>query len=201
MTKTAAKKFIKTFFKFTILFGIIAVIASVAWLYYVATSLEAIDYDSIGLNFSSIIYYTDGDGNHHEYEQIYGDQNRLWADLSEMPTYLPKAFVAIERCNVFYSHSGFDIPRTVKATFNYIFNKDSSFGGSTINQQLVENITGEDDTMLSAKIMEIFRAIDMDKKLSKDQILELYLNTIYLSHRCNGVETAANNILAKPFPS
>ena len=196
MTKTAAKKFIKTFFKFTILFGIIAVIASVAWLYYVATNLEAIDYDSIGLNFSSIIYYTDGDGNHHEYEQIYGDQNRLWADLSEMPTYLPKAFVAIED-ERFYSHSGFDIPRTVKATFNYIFNKDSSFGGSTINQQLVKNITGEDDTTPQRKIMEIFRAIDMDKKLSKDQILELYLNTIYLSQGCNGVETAANKYFGK----
>ena len=179
MSKRFIKKFLKKLVKFLIIFGAIGMVLGVIALYLIAVNVDNIDYDSIGLDFSSIIYATDKDGNHVEYEQIYGEQNRLWAALSDMPEHLPAAFVAIED-ERFYKHSGFDLKRTVKATMNYVFNRDTSFGGSTINQQLVKNITGDDETSPQRKIVEIFRAIDMDKRLSKDQILELYLNTIYL---------------------
>ena len=185
------KKFLSVFWKCLIIFGIIGALITGIIIYALAVSDSGVDYSSVGLNFSSVIYYTDGEGNEVEYDQVYGEQNRLWADISDMPEYLPQAFVAIED-ERFYKHFGFDLPRTIKATFNYIIKRDSSFGGSTINQQLVKNITGYDDTTAKRKIIEIIRAIDMDRKLSKTQILELYLNTIYLSQGCNGVETAAN---------
>jgi len=190
------KKFLSVFWKYLIIFGIIGIIVTGVIIYALSVSESGIDYSSVGLNFSSVVYYTDDEGNEVEYEQIYGEQNRLWADISDMPEYLPEAFVAIED-ERFYQHFGFDLPRTIKAIFNYIFKRDSSFGGSTINQQLVKNITGYDDTTAKRKIIEIIRAIDMDKKLSKTQILELYLNTIYLSQGCNGVETAANKYFSK----
>ncbi len=190
------KKFFSVFFKFLLIFGIIGIIATSAIIYFLAVKDSGYEFSASGLNFSSVIYYTDDEGNKVEYDQIHGEQNRLWEEIDDMPEYLPQAFVAIED-ERFYDHFGFDIPRTIKATFNYVFKRDSSFGGSTINQQLVKNITGYDDTTAKRKIIEIIRAIDIDRKMSKTQILELYLNTIYLSQGCNGVKTAANKYFGK----
>ena len=191
-----SKKFFSVFFKFLLIFGVIGIIATGVIVYFLAVNDSGHEFSASGLNFSSVIYYTDEEGNNVEYDQIYGEQNRLWEEISNMPEYLLQAFVAIED-ERFYDHFGFDIPRTVKATFNYVFKRDSSFGGSTINQQLVKNITGYDDTTAKRKIVEIIRAIDIDRKMSKSQILELYLNTIYLSQGCNGVKTAANKYFGK----
>lgn len=190
------KKFVTTFFKYLVIFGIIGMIVCTGIFYVIAINVDKIDYNAIGLNFSSIVYALNEDGEYTEYDRIYGEQNRLWLDIAEMPDYLPNAFIAIED-ERFYSHFGFDIPRTVKATFNYIIKKDASFGGSTLNQQLIKNITGNAETTAKRKIIEIFRSIDMDRKLSKDEILELYLNTIYLSQGCNGVETAAQKYFGR----
>lgn len=159
-------------------------------------SVDYINYSSLGLDFSSVIYYTDDEGNHHEYEQIYGEQNRVWATSDEIPQDLFDAFVSIED-ERFYKHHGFDLKRTTKATMNYIFNRSSAYGGSTINQQIVKNITGKKDATPQRKILEIVRAIDMDLKLDKQQILEIYANTIYLSQGCYGVKTASEKYFGK----
>ena len=102
----------------------------------------------------------------------------------EMSPYLPKAFIAIEDKR-FYEHHGVDIKRTAAATINFIIHRgNSSFGGSSITQQLVKNITDEDADEGAAgverKIKEMSRAYKIEKMLSKDQILERYLNLIYL---------------------
>ena len=113
--------------------------------------------------------------------------------LSEMAEYLPKAYVAIED-ERFYDHNGVDIGRTAYATATYLFNKGkSSFGGSTITQQVIKNITQEKDNSSVAgalrKVKEISKAIQVEKYLSKDQILELYLNLIFTAgNDINGVE-------------
>ena len=113
--------------------------------------------------------------------------------LSEMSEYLPKAYVAIED-ERFYDHNGVDIARTGYATVTYLFNKGkSSFGGSTITQQVIKNITQEKDNSSIAgalrKVKEISKAIQVEKYLSKDQILELYLNLIFTAgNDINGVE-------------
>ncbi len=190
------KKFTSSFLKYLVIFGILGIVLCVGLFYIIAINVDKIDYSSIALNFSSVVYAVDEEGDYVEYDQIYGEQNRLWLDIGKMPEYLPNAFIAIED-ERFYSHFGFDLPRTIKAAFNYIFRRDASFGGSTLNQQLVKNITGDDETNARRKIVEICRAIDMDTKLSKDEILELYLNTIYLSQGCNGVETASKKYFGK----
>ena len=154
------------------------------------------DANDITLDYNSILYYTDYEGNIVEYDQISGLANRVWADLDDIAVDVQDAFVAIED-ERFYHHPGFDIPRLAKATFNYLVKKDDSFGGSTITQQLVKNVTKDDEVRADRKIREIMRAIKLENELSKNEILEFYLNTIYLSHGCNGVQAASNRYFGK----
>ena len=136
-----------------------------------------------------------------------GDEISKKVTLSEMSK-LPDAFIAIEDKR-FYEHNGVDIIRTANAILNYgisvITGKDASFGGSTITQQLVK-ITMNDDARsgfagIERKIREWSRAMQVEKMLDKDQILERYLNRIYLgqsgSLEVRGVESAANYYFSK----
>lgn len=121
-----------------------------------------------------------------------GLENREVALLSEMGEYLPKAFVAIEDKR-FYDHNGVDITRTFSATVKYVLG-NSSYGGSTITQQLIKNATGDNERHWSRKIKEIARAYQIEREMSKDQILEAYLNTIPLgggAKNVYGVKIAA----------
>ena len=121
-----------------------------------------------------------------------GNEKRKLVSLEQMPEYLPKAYVAIED-ERFYEHSGVDIKRTGAATVTYILNGGkSSFGGSTITQQLVKNITDDDEDSALRKVKEMARAIQVEKEISKDDILELYLNIIFVGgNNINGVELGA----------
>ena len=129
-----------------------------------------------------------------------GDENRESIKISEMSEYLPKAFVAIED-ERFYEHSGVDIKRTIAATIKWGLSKlhigSSNYGGSTITQQMVKNLTNEKDRSSSRKIKEMARAYYIEKELSKDQILELYLNLIFLGDKTYGVEVASNYYFSK----
>ena len=123
-----------------------------------------------------------------------GDENREVILLSEMGEYIPKAFIAIEDKR-FEEHSGVDIKRTIGATVNYLLKHDSSYGGSTITQQLIKNATGEDDKTSMRKVKEIAKAFQIEREMSKQQILESYLNTIPLgggAKNVYGVKIAAN---------
>lgn len=156
----------------------------------------AITREDLLINYANTIVY-DSEGN--VIAELSGDENRKIITMSEMSEYLPKAFVAIED-ERFYKHGGIDIKRTAAATVTYVFNGgSSSFGGSTITQQLVKNITNEKETSGTAgierKIKEMSRAYQIEKMISKDQILELYLNLIPLGASGKdlcGVEIASN---------
>ncbi len=118
-------------------------------------------------------------------------KNSEWCSIYDMPKDLINAFIAVED-HKFYEHNGVDWPRTVKATMNYIFKLEkSSFGGSTITQQLIKNLTGDDMATPKRKLEEIMRAINLEKKLGKNEILELYLNIVYLSQNAYGVQSAS----------
>ena len=129
-----------------------------------------------------------------------GDENRDSIKISEMSPYLPKAFVAIED-ERFYEHSGVDIKRTVAATGKWVLSKigigSASYGGSTITQQMIKNLTEEKDRSWERKAKEMARAYYIEQELSKDQILELYLNLIFLGDRAYGVEVASNYYFSK----
>ena len=103
-----------------------------------------------------------------------GDENRSFVSISEMAEYLPVAFVSIED-ERFYEHMGVDVKRTIGATAKYALSKigigSSSYGGSTITQQVIKNITEEKDRTWQRKVKEIARAFYIEEELSKDQIL------------------------------
>ena len=164
-------------------------------------SADDLDINSLTLDCSSQICYLDSEGNEKVYTAISSEQNRIWVDFEEIPQNMKDAMVAIED-ERFYSHKGFDIRRTAKAFFVFVKNKftgqPTTFGGSTITQQLVKNITRQDERTAARKIREISRAISLEKKISKDEILELYLNSIYLSQGCNGVQAASHKFFGKP---
>ena len=80
---------------------------------------------------------------------------------------------------------------------NMFIGKNSTYGGSTITQQLLKNMTGDDQNTVKRKVTEIFRALEFEKNYSKQEILELYLNTIYLGNGCYGVQTAAQYYFGK----
>ena len=149
------------------------------------------------MNLSSRIYYQDKEtGEWVEYETLYGTENRIWADIEDMPDALWQAAVAIED-HRFFEHNGVDWRRTIGATVNMFIGMKDTFGGSTITQQLLKNMTGDNSGTVNRKVREIFRALEFEKNYTKEQILELYLNTIYLGKGCYGVQTAANYYFGK----
>ena len=126
-----------------------------------------------------------------------GDENRVSISIDNMAEYLPKAFISIED-ERFYEHSGVDIKRTAKAAYTYIKNKGSSpFGGSTITQQLVKNLTQEKEDTWQRKVREMARAYYVEQEMSKEEILELYLNLIFLGDTVYGVEQGSNYYFSK----
>ncbi len=131
-----------------------------------------------------------------EDERLYGSKNSLWADYSSLPKDLIDAFISVED-HRFYSHNGVDWVGTSKAVVNFFVGFDELRGASTITQQLVKNLTGDDDFSIQRKVEEIFRAINLEKQLSKEEILEMYLNIVYLGNNCYGVRTAAETYFGK----
>ncbi len=124
-------------------------------------------------------------------EQLYGSENSVWVSYTQIPEDLVNAFVAIEDKR-FWSHNGVDIWRTGAAILNYFIPfEEKQGGGSSITQQTIKNLTEEKDYTPQRKIQEILRALNLEKQLDKTQILELYLNNIYLSQNCYGVQAAA----------
>ena len=147
------------------------------------------------IGYSNTIIY-DSEGN--VIAELSGKENRKIISIDDMSEYLPKAFVAIED-ERFYQHKGIDVKRSVAATFTYITHSgESNFGGSTITQQLIKNITNEKDSSGTAgmqrKIREMSRAYQIEKMIDKRDILELYLNLIPLASSGGdicGVEVAS----------
>jgi penicillin-binding protein 1A len=113
-----------------------------------------------------------------------------------MPQNLINAFVAIEDKR-FFDHGGVDFYRTAGAAANYILGFDKRFGASTITQQLIKNVSGKNDISVKRKIQEILWALDLERKMDKNAILENYLNVINLSQGCYGVGAAADVYYSK----
>ena len=141
-------------------------------------------------NQTSHIYGTD-DGKVVEITRLHGEENRIWVDLDDMSEYLPEALIAGEDKR-FQKHHGVDWIRTIG-----VFLKQNGEGGSTITQQVIKNLTDDNKVTFVRKFNEILRALNLERHYSKDQIIEAYLNTIYLSNGCYGVKTAAEKYFGK----
>ncbi len=141
-----------------------------------------------------------------EYQELIGTENRIWVPLSEIPDNLKNAIIATED-RQFRDHHGVSFERTAYALLNEVLGlEDRSFGASTIDQQLVKNLTGDDDVVdesgdatagYKRKMREIYRAWGLNNRYSKDMILEAYLNTMGLSERIAGVQAGALEYFGK----
>lgn len=124
-----------------------------------------------------------------------GTENRVNVSLQAMPVYLRQAFIAVEDAR-FYTHNGVDIKRIVGALVAN-FSSSSQQGGSTITQQLIKNTVLSNEQSYKRKIQEAYLALQLETKYTKDQILESYLNTIYLGENYYGVQVAAQGFFGK----
>ena len=158
-------------------------------------AVASVNLEDLELDKTSFIYYLDGEGQIQILQQIYSTTNRQWVDYEDIPEELVQACVAIEDKR-FFEHQGVDWITTAKACLSMFFG-GSEFGGSTITQQFIKNYYGDDDVTVQRKVMEIFRAIAMEKTYDKEVILEWYLNTVYFGEGCYGIKTAAANYFGK----
>lgn len=189
---------------FTILAVSLAIVAVSMLAFFYSLRGESMNYDlhKLELNYTSFIYVNgpNDDSDHPvQYQSLYSSENRIWVDYDQIPQSMKDAIVSIEDKR-FWEHKGVDWKRTLGAVANLfnIFSSDNGgYGGSTITQQLIKNVTGENDVSLTRKAKEIFRALNLEKKYSKTEILTAYLNVVPFGSGCNGVQAAANLYFGK----
>ena len=183
-------------------------VVAVGMVFYVvqatANDGDLLDLDNIQLSQSSMVVATDPDtGAQVEYATLRSsNSHRVWADLEQIPSNLQYAFICTEDKD-FYSEPGVNFKRTIGAMINeYLLPIYSSKqGASTLEQQLIKNLT--DDNSASGingalrKVREIYRALCLSRSYSKETILEAYLNTISFTGTIQGVQTAANEYFNK----
>lgn len=160
-----------------------------------ADDAETLDLDNQKNKQTSIIYdrYSD------EYDQLTRGENRIWRELSAMPDNLKNAVVAIEDKN-FWTEPGINLKGTIGAALNaFTGNRiwGTNRGASTLEQQLIKNLTGDNEQDNMRKVREIFRALGLDNKYSKETILEAYLNTIPLTGIVHGMEAGSLEYFGK----
>ncbi len=189
----------KTLLTLMLIFFIAGILVCFNVLFYIVDLYNeptGIDLDARSLSLSSSVYVKDPDtGEFYEYQILYGTENRFWVDYNEMPTALFDAVVAIEDKR-FYKHNGVDWFRTASAALNLV-GGDDSYGGSTLTQQLIKNLTEEDEVSINRKIREIVRALKIEKEYTKDEILEAYLNVVNFGGSCQGVQAASQRYFGK----
>lgn len=149
--------------------GIIVSISVASFIYSMKD--ESIDYDlnKLKLNYTSFIYVNgegDDPNNPAEYQALYSGENRVWVDFAEIPEDMKNAIICIEDKR-FREHHGVDWIRTAGAVLNLFTGDSNMYGGSTITQQLIKNLTGDSDVSLTRKVTEIFRALNLEKNIPK----------------------------------
>ena len=125
------------------------------------------------------------------------NQRRVWVTLAEIPEHVQKAFVAAEDKR-FHEHRGIDEHGLIRAFIGNLAQSGRPQGGSTITQQIVKNLLVGDDLTYERKIREMIVASRVERALSKAEILELYLNSVFLGRGSWGIELAARGYYGKP---
>lgn len=181
--KKSIKSSIIKFIIFAILILFISVMGFFAYKLYTFRELAK---EMFNNNPSSVL-----DSNGNSIAEIGSERNRRNVEFDNIPSNLINAYISIED-ERYYSHHGVDVKRTGAAIVSYIFRRNSSFGGSTLTQQLVKNLTGDNSNSIFRKIKEWFYAWTLNASFSKDKILEAYLNIIYTGPNIYGIQQASN---------
>lgn len=159
---------------------------------YVNARAMAIDEDALSSSEVYIEVYDKENKPIKEFNEI----NKQYANIENLSDTTKNAFISIEDKS-FYSHSGVNYKRMVKALINDVKARKLKEGASTITQQLVKNTQLTSDKTVERKIKEIALAQKLEKRYSKDEILEKYLNIIYFGNNCYGIESASNYYFSK----
>lgn len=202
-TDSGVKRFFKGFFKFLFtvfsVFFVAMIIAGISlsiYIFTLASEPTGIDLKAKSLNQTSFIYIKDDEtGDYKQYQTLYSTENRIWVDNQDIPPAMKDSVVAIEDKR-FYDHDGVDWTRTLSAVVNLATGEDT-YGGSTITQQLIKNITDDNEVSITRKLREICKALKLEDEYTKDQILEAYLNVVNFGNNCQGVEAAAQLYFGK----
>ncbi|HIS49228.1 MAG TPA: transglycosylase domain-containing protein [Candidatus Gallacutalibacter pullistercoris] len=188
-------KFLLTFFIVFMIAGAAVGGTTLAYILQEGNKVEAPSLDLQKLDYNSVIYVENEEGEFEEYLSLHSSENRVWVNFSLIPQAMKDAIVAIEDKR-FKEHEGVDWWTTFSAV-RKLFTGQSGGGGSTITQQLVKNITGKNEVSLLRKVREIFMALKLEDEYSKDEILEAYLNIVHFGSGCNGVQSAAQLYFGK----
>jgi penicillin-binding protein 1A len=178
---------------FLIIVITVAIIAAALTVYVMQyiDNAELIDINSKDMDYSTFIYAKDKNDVDVEIQKISRDADRIPVDISEVPQHVKDAFVYIED-ERFYEHDGVDWRRTFGAFLNEIISMwGSRQGGSTITQQLVKNLTGDDREDFERKLREIFRASKLEEYYTKSDILEAYINIVGMGGATSGIQAAS----------
>lgn len=202
-TADAASSVVGSVFKvlctILLIFLITGLLFTCVFAYYVKTCLVPdldISLEDFQLGQSSTILYQDSSGQWQELTPLAGKYKRVWVDYEDIPKYMEQALVAIEDKR-FYQHKGVDWYRTAGAFVEMFARMETSYGGSTVTQQLIKNLTGNDQVTIQRKLTEIFGALELEKKYDKQEIMEWYLNAVYFGESCYGVQAAAETYFGK----
>ena len=160
---------------------------------------EKINLEDYKVNYTTIIYGKDKKtGEPKEISRLYKNgENRIWEDIENISSYVTLAIIAIEDQR-YLAHNGVDWQRTISAFINEIapIHKGRS-GGSTITQQLVKNLTKDDEITYQRKIREMLLATYLEKNYSKQQLIEAYENMVYFGNGAYGIQAAAQAYFGK----
>lgn len=180
-----------------IMLCIVATVVVVYILDFAKTNSSGIDLEDAKTKFTTMVYAYDAEGNEVELKRLAIVENRIWVNYEDISKNIINAVVAKEDQR-FWEHKGVDWRRTVFALVNDALKLSrAGEGGSTITQQLVKNITGDDEVAWERKLREIFRALATEERYTKEDILEAYLNKIWFGKMYYGVEAAAQAYFGK----
>ncbi|MDV4151717.1 transglycosylase domain-containing protein [Clostridium sp. AL.422] len=191
------KKILKGTFLGILIAGLLCFVVGLGYVFAIIKSTPELDVNAVlNLNEPSMLF--DSEGNY--IDNLPTEEERYKVSLDDMSDYLKDAYIAIED-ERFYTHPGIDIKRTIGSALRsgiyYVTGKGSVQGGSTLTQQLIRNTLLSQDVKIERKVREIYLSLQLEKKLSKDQILEAYLNTIPLGGKLYGVEAASKYFFEK----
>jgi len=178
----------------TVITGCIVACVVAVYILQMIANEDAISLSAVRMGYTSLILAEDSEGEEVVLARLhFGGQDRTWVDLENISPWAIHAAVAIEDRR-FWEHGGVDWRRTAGAGIGMFMPIEGTTtgGGSTITQQLVKNVTGDDDFRVDRKLQEIFRALELSTRYSREDIMEAYLNLIHFGNGTNGIQAAAN---------
>ena len=187
-------KILRRVFLILLLLLLVAITIALGY-YYVVTKDFSLQPEKLVFNEKNVVLY---DGIGQEIKNTSASFSKQTICAQDIPNHVKQAFIDTEDKR-FYKHSGFDVKRILGASWQNVKSRSFKEGASTISQQLIKNTHLSQEKTIKRKLQEWKLTRQLEKKYSKEQILEKYLNTIYFGHSCFGIKAAAEFYLEKAF--